>query len=118
MAIMAPTSTPWHQLWLWMVMVSRVVRQTVCLFLMPTEGVTFGSASTGTVSVKMNDVVQSTASANTDSQTVKISFSTGTLFLSHAHRTHTISYLSEPIIHFPTCFVYFYDVLCDLYMCF
>lgn len=43
--------------------------------------VTFGSASTGTVSVKMNDVVQSTASANTVSQMVEISFITGDILL-------------------------------------
>ena len=38
---------------------------------------TFGSASSGTVSVKMNDVVKSTADANTNSQKVEISFNTG-----------------------------------------
>ncbi|CAJ1329334.1 unnamed protein product [Effrenium voratum] len=39
--------------------------------------VTYGSDSTGTVSVKMNDQVKGTASANTVSQTVELSFNTG-----------------------------------------
>lgn len=49
-----------------------------CEFLW-NKAVTFGSASSeGTVSVKMNDVVKSTADANIDSQKVEISFNTGT----------------------------------------
>lgn len=56
------------------------------------QAVTFGSDSSGNVTVKMNDIVHSTALPNTASQTVEIGFSTGLAMLRLAQTLHVYIY--------------------------